>query len=371
MRVLHTVKDYRKEDGGVSVVLAQLLPVLAGMESSFRFELGSWKAQTSGEMPGIKHHIFSGGRSRANKLARAMVDAVLLHDHGLWLPNNHQVARICSKQAIPYVVSTHGMLEPWAMQFNAWKKRIAWYLFQKKDLSTARVIHSTAEQESANLQKFGLGVPIATIPLGIGLPEILPKRTYSKKKRILFLSRIQKKKGLDMLVDAWAEIRNPDWEIIMAGPDENGEQQRITALINEKKLKESVRFIPPVWGEEKWQLYRSADLFVLPTHSENFGLVIGEALGCAVPVITTQGAPWNVLEDYACGWWTEVNTYGIRDALLAAIQLSDEEREAMGERGRRLIQQKYSWQQVARQMLQLYAWVLGQSEKPDFVNDAH
>jgi glycosyltransferase involved in cell wall biosynthesis len=117
-------------------------------------------------------------------------------------------------------------------------------------------------------------------------------------------------------------------------------------------------------GQQKWELYRRADLFILPSHSENFGMVVAEALACGLPVITTKGTPWEALTQHRCGWWVDVGVEPLADALRAAMALDDAERCEMGSRGRRLVEHEYTWSIVAKQMVSVYRWVLGQAERP-------
>ena len=126
-------------------------------------------------------------------------------------------------------------------------------------------------------------------------------------------------------------------------------------------------FVGSVDGAEKAALYHSADLFVLPTFSENFGVVIAEALACGLPVITTKGAPWQGLETHLCGWWVDVGVEPLVDALQRAFRTPDSELKAMGERGRVYAENSFAWPKIAEQTLDVYRWVLGQGEKPNCV----
>jgi len=128
-----------------------------------------------------------------------------------------------------------------------------------------------------------------------------------------------------------------------------------------------VSFPGPVRGEEKWTLYRESDLFVLPTHSENFGIVVAEALASGVPALTTTGAPWSVLEDENCGWWVAPDEEAVDAALADATSRSESERLAMGRRGRALVEERFSWNPVADAFRRVYAWILGDAPRPDCV----
>lgn len=132
-------------------------------------------------------------------------------------------------------------------------------------------------------------------------------------------------------------------------------------------MTDTFKFIGSVADKDKWKLYRRADLFVLPTHSENFGIVVAEALASGLPVITTKGAPWAELEKHQCGWWVDIGVEPLAKALNQAINLSPEERQTMGQCGRQLIEQNYSWDKIGKEMLAVYEWILGGDNQPDCV----
>lgn len=291
----------------------------------------------------------------------------IVHDHGLWLPSNHHSATVAKRAGLPLVVSARGMLEPWALAFRRWKKRIAWTLYQRSDLATAAVIHATSPAEAEAVRATGVGAPVAVIPNGTDAPDPLPPRDLGPVRRALFLSRVHPKKGLPLLVEAWARVRPEGWELAIAGPDENGHRAHVESLVQQAGLDDAIHFLGPVADAGKWAVYRTASLFVLPTHSENFGLVVAEALAAGVPALTTTGAPWRVLETEACGWWTEPTVDSISDALRQATALSQTALDAMGERGQAYVETSLSWDHVARQMATTYDWLLHQGSRPEFV----
>lgn len=131
-------------------------------------------------------------------------------------------------------------------------------------------------------------------------------------------------------------------------------QKRGIQLASKLGVENLIHFIGGVYGDKKWELFKKADLFVLPTHSENFGIVVAEALACGTPVITTQGTPWQELESYHCGWWTEIGTEATTKALKEFLQCTETQLEQMGKNGRKLIEEKYSSQKVAQDMVELY-----------------
>ena len=291
----------------------------------------------------------------------------LVHDNGIWQLMHRAVARTARAQRTPRIVSPRGMLEPWAFRQKRWRKRLAWYLYQRRDLDTATALHATSEEEREQLRRLGLRAPIALVPNGVDVPELLPGRDRRAARRALFLSRVHPKKGLPMLIKAWSRVAPPGWELVIAGPDDQDHRGHVEALVAQVGFSEAIHFHGPVSDADKWALYRSADLFVLPTHSENFGLVIAEALGAGVPVLTTRGAPWRELKTHRCGWWTDVSVDAIATALADATRMSRADLDAMGERGRTLVLDKYGWDDIAGQMKAVYEWILGQGDRPSCV----
>jgi glycosyltransferase involved in cell wall biosynthesis len=180
------------------------------------------------------------------------------------------------------------------------------------------------------------------------------------------MSRIHPVKNLAGLLQAWAMLR-PEvvkgWRLRIAGPDEGGHGKEIEALIQTLGLQDSVELIGPVGEDRKAAVYQSADLFVLPSFSENFGVVVAEALTHSLPVITTRGTPWSGLVTNGCGWWIDIGTEPLTQALQEAMSLSCDKRRAMGVRGREYVRQ-YDWAHIAQQTIEVYRWVLGQGQKP-------
>jgi glycosyltransferase involved in cell wall biosynthesis len=178
-------------------------------------------------------------------------------------------------------------------------------------------------------------------------------------RRLLFLSRIHPVKGLVPLIEAWDQIRPAGWEVIVAGPDEEGHRSELERLLIRKRLQASFRFVGAADDAHKAQLFASADLFVLPSFSENFGLVVAEALSYGVPVLTTRGAPWEVLNRIGAGWWVDSGVAGVAQGLRIALATTAAERRRMGLAGQAYIREQLGWQDAARKTIQAYRWCLG------------
>lgn len=308
-------------------------------------------------------------RAELLQVLRSASSAVL-HSNGLWTAVNHWVTHQARRWQIPLIVQPHGMLEPWALAYRGWKKRLALSLYQRRDLKSANLFIATAEQEAESIRRFGLRQPIAVIPNGVELAVGgggCGRWTRPGAARTaLFLSRIHPKKGLLNLVNAWGQLRPRDWRLVIAGPNEDGHLAQIMAMVRRQGITECVEYVGEVEGQRKAELYRDADLFVLPTFSENFGVVVAEALAYGLPVITTRGTPWADLERFGCGWWIDTGVDPLVNTLRKAISLPKDEREAMGERGRCYVQ-RYDWNVIAQQTAEVYRWVLVRGPKPDCV----
>ncbi|MFM2295291.1 MAG: hypothetical protein RLZZ350_1704 [Verrucomicrobiota bacterium] len=296
----------------------------------------------------------------------------LIHDTGVWLPTNHVAASVARELQLPLLVSPRGMLMGWALEYRAWKKKLAWKLFQQRALESARLLHATSAAEAKDFRALGLRQPIAVIPNGVELPPAPTPNSQlptPNSRTVLFMGRVHPKKGLADLVAAWAAARPHGWRVVIAGGDELNHRAELEREIRARGLTQEFSFTGLVSAEQRWEIYRAADVFVLPSHSENFGLVVAEALACGVPVIATQGTPWADLAARRCGWWIPNGVTALAAALRAACAQTDDERRAMGERGRVLVTEKFAWAGVAAQMRDVYAWVLGLAPKPACVID--
>jgi glycosyltransferase involved in cell wall biosynthesis len=215
----------------------------------------------------------------------------------------------------------------------------------------------------------GLIQPVAIIPNGVDVPVQTEARRNADVRTLLFLSRLHPGKGLLDLVEAWAAVRQPGWRIVIAGGDEGGHRGEVEHLICQKELQADFSWVGFVTGEAKLACFEQADVFVLPTYSENFGIAIAEALASGLPVITTTGAPWPGLVTHRCGWWVEPGVPGIASALSQALACSTDELKDMGQRGRHWVANQYSWLKIGSDAALVCRWLLDRSQpKPNCVD---
>lgn len=280
----------------------------------------------------------------------------VVHIHGVWSPILHRVANWAKGANIPIVWSPHGMLRRRALMMKWWKKLVGLAAYQWWDLRKASVLHVCSEVERRDVERLHLGVPFITVPLGVDIAHasLGPREGI---KTVLYVGRINRGKGLMNLVNAWSMVRADGWRVIIAGFDEEGCEAELRARVKELGMEGDFEFPGPVYGVAKERLMAASDLFVLPSLSENFGSVVIESLAQQTPVIATRETPWDELPRSGCGWWVDVGVEPLAEVLKEAISLSDEERQAMGAKGRKLVEEKYTWDAVVKMMIEGYKTV--------------
>ncbi len=296
-----------------------------------------------------------GGWEQKRALERAK-RADFMIDHGIWLRHNHDLARFAHEKGIPRAVSVRGMLDPWALHHKRTKKRIAWMVYQKRDLERAAFLHATSDHERSQLEELGLGRPILTAPNGVDLPDLSDSpRTRpfpdGRALHFLFVGRIHPVKGLPMFAQAWADAAPETWTFTVAGPDEGGHLAELQHTLKSLGIADRWNFPGPVGGEEKTKLFRSADVFVLPSHMESFGLAAGEALAHEIPVIATHRTPWTALDERESGWCVDATSAALAHALRQIAETPLSRLQDMGIKGRQWIAEHFSWETASRRFL--------------------
>lgn len=283
----------------------------------------------------------------------------LVHIHGIWELPLHKVAQSCRRKGVPYIISPRGMLEPWTLQQKRWLKSLALMCYQKFDLLQASSIHVTAESEKKSLAKFGLKERACVIPNGIDLSAFIPKEANDKleKKEILFLSRIHPKKGIELLLNSFAECPDhvtKNFVLTVVGEGDRAYEKRLRRLAEDLGIDEQVNFLGPRYGQDKIRLFEQATFFVLPTYSENFGIVVAEALASGTPTITTTETPWSEIDERGAGYIVEPTSSALTSALTQLLSLESAQYEEMSHASQ-LIAENYSIGRVALAMSEHYS----------------
>lgn len=283
----------------------------------------------------------------------------VVHVHAIWAPILHKVSAWAKRNNLPVIWSPHGMLAPWAMKHKWWKKCLPWHLYQKRDLKRAKMLHATSEQEVKWIRDLGFMQPITVAPLGTQLP-ILKPWAAKLEKILLFVGRIYPVKALDRLIQAFAmvppEVRR-GWRLRLVGPDQAGHMKSLELIVKSLKLDGCVEFSGPRFGEELNAEYDSCDCLALVSHTENFGATVVDAMAHGKPVITGDKTPWREVVERGCGWWVSNESAKLSAAICEMMVMSDDERWQMGERGRKLVEEKYTWNAVVKEMVKGYELV--------------
>ena len=366
MKVLQFIPSMSLKDGGTTTYIQELAPELGNLVDLHVCALGNLEDCIRLENATVHtievslKHIF-----RMKRQWMALLDDIkpdIVHINCCWMPQCALVqrwTRQCQKLSIinyklPILLTPHGMLEPWIVKRHYWTKKVpAILLYQKWAVKDANVIVATAEEEKKHIAELGWNDNIAMLPNGINVSAIDMKTQWKRPKDLLFMSRLHPKKGLEMLLEALKDVDALSLKI--AGGGDAAYVQSLKDLATSLGLNERVSFLGTVFGEEKWQEIRKSDIVVLPSYSENFGLIVAEALASGTPVLTTTGTPWKSIEERQCGWHVEPNMMCIKDALISALSLSEEEMEDMGKRARILIEDKFDVKVLAANLYKLYS----------------
>jgi len=319
------------------------------------------------------------GFSPAMEAAVEQNHSAVLHQHGIWTCVSRVTNRWQDYTGGPTVIAPQGSLDAWALRRSRWKKRLALLAYEKLNLQRAACLHALSRREAEAFRAFGLTNPIAVIPNGISESWLAAKGDATPFRQrfsipqsarlMLFLGRITPKKGLPMLLGAMASYRAclGDWRLIIAGVDEFGHEAQVRELVSDLDMEDLVRFVGPLYGQDKRDAFAAAELFVLPSHSEGAPMVILEALGAGTPVLTTNASPWEDLLTHDCGWLTEISEPSLAEGLKSALSASQATLASMGRRGKTLVAERYTWPRVAESTIMLYRWLLGDAPRPEFV----
>lgn len=375
MRIIHTIPAIANEASGPSYSVSRLCRSLVEQGQDVTLAALDW-APMKGRPTFLKTFPLGIGPSRLGRSPlmrdwlrdQAQTGKVdLFHNHSLWMMPNVYPGKIARRFFIPYVLSPRGCFTEYAMSIGSPVKKLFWPMLQRPALEAVSLFHATADSELADIRRMGYRQPVTVIPNGIDLPEALPK-TATGIRRLLFLGRIHPNKGLDLLLPAWKAVEEkfPDWQLSVIGPDQGGYLDKMKKLAADLAIKR-VEFGGARFGIQKWQAYADAELFVLPSYSENFGMSIAEALASGVPSIVAKGAPWAGLESNGAGWWIDIGVDPLVACLESALAKSSDSLRGMGEHGRVWMAREYSWQRIGEQTSATYRWLLHGGVRPPWI----
>ena len=384
MRILHAITTLDPAAGGPPMVVARLAAAQAalGHEVAVAAYPSPGREEAIGqsfqrvphfdrmkvrELPrprGLGDRILAGGGGRAvgDLIARDGID--VLHLHGVWDPLLRAAAAAAKRAGKPYVVTPHGMLDPWSLAQSRLKKRVALVLAYRRMLDGAAFLHALNADEQRLIGPMGLRCPVRVIPNGVFIEEFdhLPSPGSFQAVRpalrgrpfVLFLSRLHTKKGLDYLADAMALLapRTPDLQLVVAGPDDGARapfEQQVARL----GLGERVHVVGPIYGTDKLAALADAACFCLPSRQEGFSMAITEALACGLPAVISAACHFPEVAEAGAGEVVDLDPAAVADAIERVVG-DETRRRAMGEAGRRLVRTRYTWPKIAEQCVAAY-----------------
>lgn len=311
--------------------------------------------------------------SLINWLFKHAKDYSLVHTNTIFAPLISFTHWLCWLYKVPYIITPHGMLEPWALSYKAWKKRFYYAVVEKLTLNKAAAIQATASSESENIKFLGFKNHILMVPNGIHHQEFetlpSPELFYQKfpatrnKNLILFLGRIDPKKGLDLLAPAFAKVRNnfPETHLIVAGPDSIDFLPTVKKYFASSGCLDAVTFTGMLIGSIKQAALAAANLYVAPSYSEGFSMSVLEGMASGLPCVITTGCNFPEAAAAKAAHVVDVNADAIADALTECLSKS-QETQLMGMKARQFIFQNYTWEQAAKKLSQVYENILLKQE---------
>lgn len=384
MRIGQLLTSLSHRNGGVSALARGLSRALSqrgaavevfGVEDGHDVELTDWLPLRPRLSRRAGPAALAHAPGQVAELLAARLD--VLHTHGLWTSQSLRSLAWARNSGKPYLVSTHGMLDAWALRRTAVAKRLAGWIFEARHLRNAACLHALCAAETQAIRSRGYRGALCEIPPAVELPSAAtpePPRWAASLESgsavLLYLGRLHPKKGLAGLIAGWAEARRASpalcqrWILVVAGWDQLDHQGELAALARTRGVERSVRFVGPVFGAERAATYRAAQAFVLPSLSEGVPLTVLEAWSHGLPVLMTDAC--HLPEGFAEGAALRLG-FGNAEGLLAMLSVSDAERAAVGVRGRRLVERRFAWSAVATQFLAVYAWLAGGGPRPESV----
>ena len=302
------------------------------------------------------------------ELSSTVRNTDIVHVHGLWQAHSVAAARMSRRFGKPYIVSAHGMLDGWALRNKRWKKAPYSVLIERPNLAGAACLRALTAAEARNYRQFGVRSPIVIVPNGVEVPDHPSPRPFLEQfaglrgmRLILFLGRVHYKKGLDILLRAWALVRarHSDAHLVIAGPDFEHTQAGLLQQVVLLDLQDSVTFTGMLNSELKWSALAACWAFVLPSYSEGFSVAVLEAMACGRPVIVTHQCNFPEVASWECGWQIEPDAAQLESALRECLRMPEADLARLGQNGRRLVGERYSWPTIGEQMVAVNDWLLG------------
>ena len=380
MKILIVIPYVASSYGGTSKIVIEVVQGLSALGLSIDLITTNASVTNSLDVPlniwipekGYRVQYFSSWHRNDFVISTSLIswlfthlnDYDLVHTHTLFAPLISFTNWMCLLRKIPYIATPHGMLEPWALSHKAWKKKLYYTLLEKPVLRQANAIQGTASSEADNIKNLSFKKTFF-VPNGIHSnqfevlpdPEIFYQHFPNTRDKtlILFLGRIDPKKGLDLLAPAFSRVRAqfPEAHLVVAGPDSIGFLPTAKSYFAQVGCLDAVTFTGMLTGSLKFAALATASLYVAPSYSEGFSMSVLEGMASGLPCVITTGCNFPEAAKNKAAYVVDINANKIADALIECLS-DPQESKAMGERARRFIFQNYTWEQVAKELMLVY-----------------
>jgi len=368
MRICHIVPSLEERHGGPSKSVRALANAQAAggesVELLATLEPGQAVAAGDGDAAAIRcfPRVTPRWLSRSPEMRRHLVgtNADCVHNHALWLLPLRYARETAARLEAPLVISPRGMMSGWAHHHRLWRKWIAAQFIHPGAFAATAGWHATSKEEADDIRALGFRQPVCVSPNGVTLPDeaelAAARRAWRElcpvtgtRPVALFYSRFHRKKRLKELINLWLAAPRGDWLLLIVGVAEDYTANELSATIAAAGGSDRIAVFD---GADRPPPYAVASLFLLPSHSENFGLVIAEALSAGVPVLVTDTTPWSGLAATGAGWCLPWKDYP--PALASVLATRPAELEAMGRRGREWAAREFSWARSAGLLTEFY-----------------
>lgn len=383
MKILHTIEGMGEQYGGIATCTYDLVTSLQDDRNQVRlmtFLPKNPRERVLGQGEPWMTLVNNDGVGPVNYSSNILQQlkteqADILHVNGLWQHICHATCAAARDARKPYVITPHGMLYPATLKRSYWKKWPMLKLWFSKDILQASCLHATCEDEMLHLRNFGYRGPICII----GNPVRMPRETESiialrenevYPTTIGFLGRLHPRKNVENILRGMEKAGNQLIKAVIIGSGDADYEAFLRAEAERLGVADRVEFAGFVSGREKYEMLGRLSALFVPSDMENFGMIVPEALLVGTPVMASLGTPWKDLNDYGCGWWTDNSPESIARVIDYIVAKSPAELLEMGKRGRELVIERYHPDKVAEKMMQLYSWLLGKGDKPDFVYES-
>ena len=366
MRIAQIVASLEARHGGPSVSVPRLADAQAADQEVTVFTTGNVPTSLRESMH-CSVHTGPRGWPESFCLAPGLRQALatfspdVLHSHGLWLRALHHADMVAARLRRPHVISPRGMMSRWAWRHRRIQKVIAERLLHPHALKRVSGWHATSPEERDEIRSLGFPQPICVAPNGVTLPsarEIAANRAYWHQlcpatrthRTALFYSRFHRKKRVVELIDVWLATAPADWTLLLVGVPQDYRVEQLESYVHRCSGSGRVHVFS---GENRPSPYAVASLFLLPSHNENFGLVVAEAMAHGVAPLVTDSTPWRFLEREAEGWCVPWDNYG--EAIRGATAQAPHQLSEYGANAARLVARDFSWDVTARTLNAFYA----------------